>query len=163
MKKFYIETYGCQMNVADSELVANILRENNFEMTTNFKNADIIMLNTCAVRDKAEQRIIGRIGIFKNLKYTHKDVKVGILGCMAQRLKEKLLEEQITVDFAVGPDAYKRLPEIIEKAEHGERPLDVILSKQETYDDIKPFRYNPNKISGFVSISRGCDNMCAFD
>ncbi len=161
-RKFYIETYGCQMNVADSELVAKILQDNNYELTENYKEADVVMINTCAVRDSAEQRVLGRLGLFTNLKNTNRNVKVGILGCMAQRLKGKLFEMNKTIDFIAGPDTYKRLPSLIEKAEAGERPLDVILSKKETYDDIKPLHYGKNKISGFVSISRGCDNMCAF-
>lgn len=161
-KKFYIETYGCQMNVADSELVANIMLKQDFELTKEYKQADLVLINTCAVREKAEQRIIGRLGLFKNLKTKKKGVKVGILGCMAQRMKQKLLDENEVVDFIAGPDSYKRLPEIISNVQQGERQLDVILSKTETYDDLKPFRYNTNKISGFISISRGCNNMCAF-
>lgn len=161
-KKFYIETYGCQMNVADSELVANILVNNNMEITKDYKNADIVLINTCAVRDKAEQRIIGRLGFFKSAKRANPNLKVGVLGCMAQRMKEQLINEQKIVDFVMGPDTYKRLPEILSKVDTDERILDVILSKKETYDDLKPFRYNENKISGFVSISRGCNNMCAF-
>lgn len=161
-KKFYIETYGCQMNVADSELVANILINNNMEITNDYKKADIVLINTCAVRDKAEQRIIGRLGFFKSAKRTNPNLKIGVLGCMAQRMKKQLIDEQIVVDFVMGPDTYKRLPEILSKVNAGERMLDVILSKEETYDDLKPFRYNENKISGFVSISRGCNNMCAF-
>ncbi|MBN2892064.1 MAG: tRNA (N6-isopentenyl adenosine(37)-C2)-methylthiotransferase MiaB [Bacteroidales bacterium] len=161
-RKFYIETYGCQMNVADSELVANILKNKGFELTDDYKQADLVLINTCAVRDKAEQRIIGRLGFFKSAKRVKPTLKVGVLGCMAQRMKQQLLDEQDVVDFVMGPDTYKRLPEILENVENGERQLDVILSKQETYDDIKPFRYNENKISGFVSISRGCNNMCAF-
>ncbi len=150
------------MNVADSELVAKILQKQGYELTDDYKQADIVLINTCAVRDSAEQRVLGRLGLFTNLKNNRKNVKVGILGCMAQRLKEKLLEINKTIDFVAGPDTYKRLPSLIEKAEAGERPLDVILSKKETYDDIKPLHYGKNKISGFVSISRGCDNMCAF-
>lgn len=150
------------MNVADSELVANILRNNNHELTEDYKQADLVLLNTCAVREKAEQRIVGRLGFFKSAKRANPNLKVGVLGCMAQRMKQKLLDEQDVVDFVMGPDSYKRLPEILAKVETGERQLDVILSKKETYDDLKPFRYNENKISGFVSISRGCDNMCAF-
>lgn len=161
-KKFYIETYGCQMNVADSELVANLLRNNNMVLTSDYKQADLVLINTCAVRDKAEQRIIGRLGFFKSAKRANPDLKVGVLGCMAQRMKKQLIDEQDVVDFIMGPDTYKRLPEILTKVETGERQLDVILSKEETYDDLKPYRYNENKISGFVSISRGCDNMCAF-
>ncbi len=161
-KKFYIETYGCQMNVADSELVANILRNNNFELTNDHKQADLVLINTCAVRDKAEQRVIGRLGFFKSAKRNNPNLKIGVLGCMAQRMKQKLADEQHVVDFVMGPDTYKRLPEVLENVNNGTREIDVVLSKKETYDDLKPYRYNDNKISGFVSISRGCDNMCTF-
>ena len=150
------------MNVADSELVANILRNSDMELTEDHREADLVLLNTCAVRDKAEQRIIGRLGFFKSAKRKNPNLKIGVLGCMAQRMKQQLIDEQEVVDFIMGPDTYKRLPEILSKVEEGQRPLDVILSKKETYDDLKPYRYNQNKISGFISISRGCDNMCAF-
>ena len=163
MKKFYIETYGCQMNVADSQVVARKLTDNGYEVTEDYKEADVVLINTCAVRENAEQRIIGRIGVFTNLKKSNPQVKVGIIGCMAQRMKQQLLEQNKTVDFVAGPDTYRHITEIIENAEKGERPLDVILSKTETYEDIMPLRFNDkNKITTFVSISRGCDNMCAF-
>ncbi len=161
-KKLYIETYGCQMNVADSEIVANILTQNNYQITDNYKNADIILINTCAVRESAENRVFGRLGLFKNLKQKNKNIKVGLIGCIAQRLKSKLLDKFEVLDFVAGPDSYKQLPEIINKSQKGERPLDVILSKKETYDDIKPLHFIGNKISAFVSISRGCNNMCSF-
>lgn len=150
------------MNVADSEIVAGILTKNGYELTNEYKKADLVIINTCAVRDTAEQRIYGRIGVFTNQKKSNPNLKLGIIGCMAQRLKDKLLEKNKTIDFIAGPDTYKRLPEIINKIELGQRPLDVILSKKETYDDLEPLHYNSNKITGFVSISRGCDNMCAF-
>ncbi len=150
------------MNVADSELVANILVNNDYELTEDYKQADLVLVNTCAVREGAENRVIGRIGLFAHEKQTKKHLKVGLIGCMAQRMKQQLLDENKVLDFVMGPDTYKRLPEVIQKAEAGERPLDVILSKKETYDDLKPLHYNKNKISGFVSISRGCDNMCTY-
>ncbi len=150
------------MNVADSELVANILVNVGYEMTENYKEADLVLINTCAVRDGAEQRIYGRIGVFTNLKKSNQNLRLGIIGCMAQRLKENLLEKSKTVDFVAGPDTYKRLPDLLQKVEAGQRPLDVILSKKETYDDLKPLHYESNKITGFVSISRGCDNMCSY-
>ena len=163
MKKFYIETYGCQMNVADSQIVARKLTEQGYEVTEDYKQADVVLINTCAVRENAEQRVIGRIGVFTNLKKSKPQVKVGIIGCMAQRMKQQLLEQNKTVDFVAGPDTYRHITEIIEQAEKGKRPLDVILSKTETYEDIMPMRFNDkNKITTFVSISRGCDNMCAF-
>jgi len=163
MKKFYIETYGCQMNVADSQVVARKLVENGYVLAENYKDADIIMMNTCSVRANAEQRVLGRLGLFHGLKKTKKDLKIGILGCMAQRLKEKLLEENKTIDFVAGPDSYRNISELINRADSCERPLDTILSKEETYEDISPLRFNDkNHITTFVSISRGCDNMCAF-
>ncbi len=150
------------MNVADSEVVAGILKNLDYKLCDDYKNADLVLINTCAVREGAEQRVIGRLGLFTNLKKQNPNLKVGVIGCMAQRMKKQLLDLSNTVDFVAGPDSYKRLPDLLEKIELGERPLDVILSKKETYDDLKPFHYNKNKITGFVSISRGCDNMCAF-
>ena len=151
------------MNVADSQVVARKLVENGYVLAENYKDADIIMMNTCSVRANAEQRVLGRLGLFHGLKKTKKDLKIGILGCMAQRLKEKLLEENKTIDFVAGPDSYRNISELINRAENGERPLDTILSKEETYEDISPLRFNDkNHITTFVSISRGCDNMCAF-
>jgi len=161
-KKLYIETYGCQMNVADSELVASILDDEQYKLTDNYKEADLVLINTCAIRDGAEARIYGRVGIYKHLKKTNPNLKLGVIGCMAQRMKKTLLEKDKTIDFIAGPDSYKRLPQLLDRVGDGERPLDVILSKKETYDDLKPLHYATNKISGFVSISRGCDNMCAF-
>lgn len=161
-RKFYIETYGCQMNVADSELVAKILTQNNYEKTEDYKQADVVMINTCAVRESAEDRIIGRLSVFIHHKKKNKNLKVGVLGCMAQRLKDKMLEENQVVDFLSGPDTYRRLVENIEKTYTGERITDVVLNKEENYDDIIPLHLNENGISGFVTISRGCDNMCSF-
>ena len=161
MKKFYIETYGCQMNVADSELVVKILEEEGWEKTDDYKQANLLLVNTCAVREKAEQRVRGRLGLFKTWKKENPDIKVGLLGCMGQRLKEKLLEQEPVLDFVAGPDTYRRLPIILDKVQKGERLVDVKLDKNETYDDILPERLD-NGISGFISITRGCDNMCAF-
>lgn len=161
-KKFYIETYGCQMNVADSQLVSEILIENNFEKTEDYKSADIIFLNTCSVRQNAEERVLGRLSVFIHQKAQKKDLKVGILGCMAQRLKEKLLEENKIVDLVAGPDTYRRIVENINKISEGERITDTVLNKSENYEDIIPSNLDDNGISTFVSISRGCDNMCSF-
>jgi len=150
------------MNVADSELVAGILKNNNYKITDDYQQADLILINTCAVRENAEQRVFGRIGLFTHQKQINKNLVVGLIGCVAQRLKDKLLNDFKTIDFVAGPDTYRRLPDLIEKVKQGERPLDVILSKQENYDDLEPYYYDKNKITGFVSITRGCDNMCAF-
>lgn len=163
MKKFYIETYGCQMNIADSQVVASELVNSGYELTNDYKDADIIMVNTCSVRDNAEQRVLGRLGLFHGIKKYKKDLKIGVLGCMAQRLQDKLLEENKSVDFVAGPDSYRHISDLISRAETGERPLDTVLSKKETYEDISPLRFNDkNNVTTFVSISRGCDNMCTF-
>ncbi len=160
-KKFYIETYGCQMNVADSEVVKAVLIANGYEYTENYEEADFIMLNTCTVRAKPEERIFGRLSVFKHLKKSRPEIKVGILGCMAQRMKHQLLEKEAIIDFVAGPDTYKRLPQIIERS-FKERVVDVKLSTTETYDEILPYRTDKSHITAFVSISRGCDNMCTF-
>ncbi len=162
MKKFYIETYGCQMNVYDSQLVKSILTSNQWEETDNYKEADLILVNTCAVREHAETRVRGRLGLFKALKKQKPQIKVGLLGCMGQRLKERLLEEEPVLDFVMGPDTYKRLPQALEKVYSGEKIADVKLDKSENYDEIYPRRDDPYKVSAYVTISRGCDNMCAF-
>ncbi len=162
MKTFYIETYGCQMNVSDSELVVSLLKDKGYKHTDNYKNSDIILVNTCAVRAKAELRVKGKLTLYKNLKKSKPDLTVGLLGCMAQRTKDKLLEQEPVLDFIVGPDAYRDLHNLIEKAEIGQRAANVILSKEETYEDIAPVRLDKNGVSAFVSISRGCDNMCSF-
>ena len=159
--KFYLETYGCQMNVADSELVVSILNKDGYQQTFDYKEAEIVLINTCAIRDNAEQRIRNRLHVFTHEK-KHKNIKVGILGCMAERLKEKLLDEEKSVDFVVGPDAYRRLPQLLLKVKSGMKSVDVALSKSETYDDLLPSRLDDNGVSAFVSIMRGCDNMCAF-
>ncbi len=158
-KKVYIETYGCQMNVNDSEVVLAILQEEGYTLTENMDEADLILANTCSIRDNAEQRIWGRIDQFRIQKKTRPDVIIGILGCMAERLKEKLLEK---VDLVAGPDAYRALPKLL-KAVTPERPqIDVLLSHEETYADIKPVRLDKNGVSAFVSIMRGCNNVCSY-
>ncbi len=159
---FYLETYGCQMNVADSEVVAAILKEHNFYPVDDPEAADIIMVNTCAIRDNAEQRVRGRLQYFNALKKKQGGQKIiGVLGCMAERLKKKLVEEAIS-DMVVGPDAYRSLPQLIEAAQSGQSAVNVILSRDETYADIRPVQLHSNGVSAFVSIMRGCNNMCTF-
>jgi len=160
--KLYIETYGCQMNVADSEVVVSILMEKGFGFTENYREADIILINTCSIRDNAEQRVFNRLNEFKALKKKKKGLLVGIIGCMAERLKENLLEKEKLVDIVVGPDAYRDLPKLVEQAESGQRAINVLLSREETYAEISPVRLDKNGITSFVSIMRGCDNMCAY-
>ncbi len=162
MKKnnVYIETYGCQMNVADTELVKGILKNNGYEMTDNSDDADVILLNTCSVRDNAEQRIYGRLGNFKNLKIENPGLVVGILGCMAERLRKDLIEEKKIVDVIVGPDEYRKLPELIDIAFNGEKGIGVRLSRTETYDDIIPYR--EDGLQAWISVMRGCDKFCTF-
>jgi len=162
MSKFYIETYGCQMNVADSELVVGIMREKGFEHTEDFRDSDIILINTCSIRENAEQRVRGRLDLFKSLKRHKKGLLIGVIGCMAERLKERLVEEDKMVDLVVGPDAYRSLPELIKLAESGQKAVNVLLSREETYADLSPVRLDGNNVSAFISIMRGCDNMCAY-
>lgn len=162
MKKFYIETYGCQMNVADSEVVASILTNADYLITNKIEDADIILVNTCSIRDNAEQRIHGRLNFFENIKKKSPHVLVGVLGCMAERLKEELLEKEKVVDLVVGPDNYRDLPTIIKTAQSGQKAVNVYLSQEETYADISPVRYDSNGVSAFVSIMRGCQNLCAY-
>jgi len=161
-KKVYIETYGCQMNVADSEVVVSILSQAGYEPTENIKEAGLILINTCSIRDNAEQRIWGRLTAIGHLKKQNSDLKIGIIGCMAERLKEKLIETDHLVDIVVGPDAYRELPLLVTEAESGHKAVNVLLSKEETYADISPVRMDKNGISSFVSIMRGCNNMCAY-
>ena len=161
MKKLFIETYGCQMNVADSEVVASIL-SNEYEITDDEQSADLILINTCSVRDNAEQRIHNRLRDLAAVKKRHPGMMVGLLGCMAERLKQQIMEEEPTLDLVAGPDAYRSLPRLIEEVAAGEKAYDVILSKTETYDDIMPVRYAANGVSGFISIMRGCDNFCSY-
>ena len=161
-KSLYIETYGCQMNFADSEVVASILKKDGYELTDKAKDANLVLLNTCSIRDKAEQTVRNKLKNFNSQKKENKDLKVGLLGCMAERLKEKLLDEEKIVDLVVGPDSYKDLPNLLDEVEHNQRAVNVILSKSETYGDISPVRIHNNGINAFISITRGCDNMCTF-
>jgi tRNA-2-methylthio-N6-dimethylallyladenosine synthase len=161
-KYFYIESYGCAMNFSDSEIVASILNDEGFGATKNVEEADLILINTCSIRDKAEQVIRKRLTEFKILKREKKGLLIGVLGCMAERLKAKLLEEEKLVDLVVGPDAYRSLPNLIEEAETGQKGVNVLLSRDETYGDISPVRLNSNGVTAFVSITRGCNNMCSF-
>jgi tRNA-2-methylthio-N6-dimethylallyladenosine synthase len=161
-KKVYIETYGCQMNVADSEVVVAILTGAGYVRTENINNADLILINTCSIRDNAEQRIWGRLKAIGHLKRKRSNLMIGVIGCMAERLKEKLLETEQLVDMVVGPDAYRELPVLVTEAESGHRGVNVLLSREETYADISPVRMDKNGVSSFVSIMRGCNNMCAY-
>jgi tRNA-2-methylthio-N6-dimethylallyladenosine synthase len=161
-RKLYIESYGCQMNFADSEIVASIMHENGFDTTNTIDNADLIFLNTCAIRDNAEQKIRNRLVHLNALKKRRPGMLIGVLGCMAERLKDKFLEEEKMVDLVVGPDAYRDLPNLVVEVDEGSRAMNVFLSREETYADISPVRLNSNGISAFVSIMRGCDNMCSF-
>jgi len=161
-KKFYIESYGCQMNFADSEVVASILANAGFDSTQDFIDADLILINTCAIRDNAEQRVRHRLQHLSAVKKKKKGAIIGVLGCMAERLKEKFLEEEKLVDIVAGPDAYRALPGLIEEAETGQKAVNVLLSREETYAEISPVRLNSNGVSAFISIMRGCDNMCSF-
>lgn len=161
-KHFYIESYGCAMNFSDSEIVASILNTEGFGATKNIEEADLIFLNTCSIREKAEQTVRKRLTEFKTAKKQKPGLLVGVLGCMAERLKSKLLEEEKLVDLVVGPDAYRTLPNLIEEAETGQKAVNVLLSRDETYADISPVRLNSNGVTAFVSITRGCNNMCSF-
>lgn len=161
-KKFYIESYGCQMNFNDSEIVASILNQEGFGATRNYEEADLVLLNTCSIREKAEQTVRKRLQEFRKLKQSNPGMLVGVLGCMAERLKAKLLEEEKLVDMVVGPDAYRTLPALIEEAETGQKAVNVLLSREETYADINPVRLDSNGVTAFVSIMRGCNNMCTF-
>lgn len=161
-KKLFLESYGCQMNFSDSEIVASILNEIGYNTTANEEEADLILLNTCSVREKAEQTVRMRLSKFKSLKRTKPNLIVGVLGCMAERLKSKLLEEEQLVDLVVGPDAYRDLPNLLKETEGGKDAINVILSKDETYADISPVRLGGNGVTAFVTITRGCDNMCTF-
>ncbi len=161
-RKLYIESYGCQMNFSDSEIVTSILQEGGYSTTANFENADVILLNTCAIRENAEQKVRNRLNNFGYLKKKRPDLVVGVLGCMAERLKTKFLEEEKIVDIVAGPDSYRDLPNLLSEAEDGHKAINVFLSKEETYADISPVRLNSNGVTAFVSIMRGCDNMCSF-
>lgn len=161
-RKLYIESYGCAMNFSDSEIVASILAKEGFNTTQNLEEADLVLVNTCSIRDKAEQTIRKRLEKYNAVKRINPGMKVGVLGCMAERLKSKFLEEERIVDMVVGPDAYKDLPNLLEEVEAGRDAVNVILSKEETYGDITPVRLGGNGVTAFVSITRGCDNMCTF-
>lgn len=161
-KKFYIETFGCQMNVNDSEIVASVLQEEGYSATNTYENANLVLINTCAVREKAEQTVRNRLKAFNNVKKKRPGTLVGVLGCMAERLKSKLLDQEKLVDLVVGPDAYRSLPAVIGEAEGGQKAVNVLLSREETYADISPVRLVSNGVTAFVSIMRGCNNMCTF-
>jgi len=161
-RKLYIESYGCQMNFADSEVVSSILGDDGFETTNDFESADLILVNTCSIRDKAEQTVRNRLRQFNTAKKNKPELIVGVLGCMAERLKEKFLEEEKIVDLVVGPDAYRDLPNLVEQVDDGQKAVNTFLSREETYADISPVRLNSNGVTAFVSIMRGCDNMCSF-
>lgn len=161
-KKVYIESYGCAMNFSDSEIVASIMSDKGYATTTDITTADVVLLNTCAIRDAAEQRIISRLKNLKPAKVSNPDLIIGVMGCMAERMKSQLLEEQKLVDLVVGPDAYRDLPNLLATVESGQKAVNVLLSREETYADIAPVRFSSNGITAFVSIMRGCDNMCAF-
>ena len=161
-KHFYIESYGCQMNFSDSEIVASILNDAGYGATRDMEQADLILINTCSIREKAEQTVRKRLRIFDKVKTKNPGTLVGVLGCMAERLKKKLLDEEKLVDLVVGPDAYRDLPNLIGTAEDGDKGVNVFLSREETYADISPVRLNSNGVTAFISIMRGCDNMCSF-
>ena len=161
-KKLFIESYGCQMNFSDSEIVASILANQGYNTTQNLEEADLVLVNTCSIRDKAEQTVRKRLEQYNAVKKINPSMKVGVLGCMAERLKEKFLDEEKIVDMVVGPDAYKDIPNLLKDVDEGRDAINVILSKEETYGDIQPVRLSSNGVTAFVSITRGCDNMCTF-
>ncbi len=161
-RKLYIESYGCQMNFSDSEIVASILQKEGFDTTSEIDEADLIFLNTCSIRDKAEQTVRNRLNHINGLKKKKPEMMVGVLGCMAERLKTKLLEEEKIVDLVAGPDAYRDLPQLISQVDEGTKAVNTFLSREETYADISPVRLNSNGVTAFISIMRGCDNMCSF-
>ncbi|BDD04734.1 tRNA (N6-isopentenyl adenosine(37)-C2)-methylthiotransferase MiaB [Aureibacter tunicatorum] len=161
-RKLYIESYGCQMNFSDSEIVTSIMEKEGFDTTSQFEEADVVFLNTCSIREKAEQTVRTRLSQFNSVKKSKPEMMIGVLGCMAERLKEKLLEEEKIVDLVVGPDAYRDLPNLVSKVDDGQKAVNTFLSKEETYADISPVRLNSNGVTAFISIMRGCDNMCSF-
>lgn len=161
-RRLYIESYGCQMNFSDSEIVTSILKKEGFGTTSSPEHADVILINTCSIRDKAEQTVRNRLSFFNAVKKKNREVTVGVLGCMAERLKSKLLEEEKIVDLVLGPDAYRDLPKLVKQAEEGEKGINTFLSREETYADISPVRLNSNGVNAYISIMRGCDNMCSF-
>lgn len=161
-KKYYIESYGCQMNFSDSEIVASVLAENGYDSTRNFEEADVILINTCSIREKAEDTVRKRLKLFEQVKKNNPSALIGVLGCMAERLKNKFLEEEKIVDLVCGPDAYRDLPNLLSKADEGQKSVNVLLSREETYADINPVRIGSNGVTAFISITRGCNNMCSF-
>jgi tRNA-2-methylthio-N6-dimethylallyladenosine synthase len=161
-RKLYIESYGCQMNFSDSEIVASILNKEGFDTTSDIEKADVVFLNTCSIREKAEQTVRNRLTHINGLKKNKPELLVGVLGCMAERLKSKFLEEEKIVDLVAGPDAYRDLPKLISQVDEGEKAINTFLSREETYADITPVRLNSNGVTAFISIMRGCDNMCTF-
>lgn len=161
-KKLFLESYGCAMNFSDSEIVASVLSEHGYSTVNDIESADLILVNTCSIRDKAEQTVRNRLDHFKHLKKNNRNLKVGVLGCMAERLKSQLLEEEKLVDLVVGPDAYRDIPKLLDDVDGGQKAVNVLLSREETYADINPIKLNSNGITAFISIMRGCDNMCTF-
>lgn len=161
-RNLYIETYGCAMNLADSEVVASIMADKGFKTTTDIQQADVVFVNTCSIRDNAEAHVWGRLREIKHQKKTNPGMIVGVLGCMAERLKNDLLEKEQIIDIVVGPDAYRDIPRLIEQVEDGQKAMNVLLSREETYAEIVPVRLSSNGVSAFISIMRGCDNMCSF-
>ncbi|MCC6402363.1 MAG: radical SAM protein, partial [Flavobacteriales bacterium] len=161
-KRVHIESYGCQMNFSDSEIVASILAKDGYTVVDKAEDADLVLLNTCSIRDKAEQTVLNRIDGLNHLKGRNPDLRVGVLGCMAERMREDLLEKKKLVDLVVGPDAYRTLPALLDEVEGGQKAVNVLLSREETYAEIEPVRLGSNGVTAFVTIMRGCDNMCAF-
>jgi len=161
-KKMYLESYGCQMNFSDSEIVASIMKDQGYSVTDNYKEAELIFVNTCAIRENAETKVRNRLKEYNAIKRKNPGVVIGVLGCMAERLKSKLLEEEKLVDIVAGPDSYRDLPNLLSQVEDGRKAVNVILSKEETYADISPVRLSKNGVTAFISIMRGCDNMCSF-
>ena len=161
-RKLLLESYGCTMNFSDSEIVASILGEVGFTTTRDLEEADVVLINTCAIRDNAEKRVRKRLELFRSKKRAKPSMVIGVLGCMAERLKQQLLEEEKLVDLVVGPDAYRDLPNLIEQVDSGQQAVNVLLSREETYAEISPVRLNSNGLTAFISIMRGCDNMCSF-
>ena len=163
MGKLFIQSYGCAMNFSDSEIVASILKKEGYSLTNNYEESDLILLNTCSIREKAEETIRKRLKNFNNLKKRKPSIIIGVLGCMAERLKEKLLNEERIVDIVAGPDSYRDLPNLVNNVKNKEeKSVNTILSLEETYENIEPVRINTNGITAFISIMRGCDNMCSF-
>ena len=161
-RKLYVESYGCQMNFSDSEIVTSIMQQEGFDTTADFTQADVIFLNTCSIRDKAEQTVRKRLAQFNQVKEDKPELMIGVLGCMAERLKSQLLEEEKIVDLVAGPDAYRDLPNLVRRVDEGQKSVNTFLSREETYADINPVRLNSNGVTAFISIMRGCDNMCSF-